>query len=66
MGIMPEFLASEMLGERLIEVADRLVTADKVVPGTMANYSFSVDGTEFEVSVRVKRPALAKARGEQA
>lgn len=51
---VPEFLDTEELGERIIEMAERVVVAHKVVPGAEATCSFELNDQVFQVIVRVK------------
>lgn len=41
------------LGEKLIEMADRLKSAHAIVPGAVATYGFELDGTAFKISMTV-------------
>ena len=52
-GDVHSFEAAEFLGEQIIEMAERVRLAHKVVPGTVAKYSFEMDGETYAVSVCV-------------
>ena len=53
------FEAAEFLGEQIIEMAERVRIAHKVVPGTVAKYSFEMDGEIYAVTLRVADKAGA-------
>lgn len=55
---LTDFGSAYVIGEKVIEMADRLKPADKIVPGTVATYAFELDGTEFEIKMTVKRQAV--------
>lgn len=52
-GDVHSFEAAEFLGGQIIEMAERVRVAHKVVPGTMAKYSFEMDGETYAVTLRV-------------
>lgn len=45
--LVSEYAAASAIGERIIDMADRLRTTDKVVPGTVASTAFKLDGIEL-------------------
>jgi len=42
------------VGEKVMEMADRLRLADRIVPGAHARWVFEMDDTRYEVTVRVQ------------
>lgn len=49
------YLTAEEIGEQLLDAADRVLTAHKIAPGALARWVSEIDGTKFEVTVRVKQ-----------
>ena len=49
------FREAEFLGGKLIEMADRLLPVDKVMPGSQAKYAFEMDDVTFDVVLTVRR-----------
>jgi hypothetical protein len=47
--------AAAMLGDKVIEMADRLRPVDRAAPGSIATYVFEMDGVTFELELRVRR-----------
>ncbi|HEX7821036.1 MAG TPA: hypothetical protein VF463_10505 [Sphingobium sp.] len=45
--------AAAFLGEKVIEMADRLAVVNKVTPGSQATYSFECDGVVFKIVMTV-------------
>ena len=45
------------LGKRIMEMADRVMVADKFLPGAQAEWGFSADDVQFDVVVSVRRGA---------
>lgn len=43
------------VGFKVVEMADRVKVADKVMPGSVARWSFEIDDVKFDVSVTVHR-----------
>lgn len=41
------------IGEKIVEMADRVRSLHRVVPGSVAKWGFELDGTRFEVAVNV-------------
>lgn len=58
---MIEYSAAMMIGERVLEMADRLRTGDKFVPGMRAVQSLKIDGVDFEIALTVDRLTSRKA-----
>lgn len=48
-----DFDGSWKMGEKLIEICDRVKTAHQIVPGASGMSHVSIDGVWFEVSVRI-------------
>lgn len=48
-----DFDGSWKMGEKLIEICDRVKTAHQIVPGAVGQSHVSIDGVWFEVSVRI-------------
>lgn len=48
-----EGFEAEFLGEKVIEMAERVFVAHKIVPGSNARYVFDMDGVQYEVRVSV-------------
>ena len=42
------------IGEKIVEMAERVERLHKVVPGAVASWGFVMDDTEFEVKIRVR------------
>ncbi len=49
-----DFDASNAIGAKVLEMADRLKVADAVAPGSTAAWGFEVDGTRYELRMVVK------------
>lgn len=49
----PEGFEAEFLGTKVIEMAERVAVAHKVVPGAVARYVFDMDDAKYEVRVSV-------------
>lgn len=49
------FADAYAIGEKIVEMADRVRSIDPAVPGAVAKWGFELDGDRFEV-------ALTKAR----
>lgn len=49
------FMEAEFLGGKLIEMAERLLPVDKVMPGCQAKYAFEMDDVTFDVVLTVRR-----------
>lgn len=43
------------LGQKLVEMCDRVARIDPVVPGAVAKWGFDIDGKSFEVAVKVAK-----------
>jgi len=50
-----DFEGEYRVGAKVIEMAERVQTADKVVPGAQAKWGSEMDGVEFDVVVSVRR-----------
>lgn len=48
---------SETIGEKVLEMADRLASVDKIVPGTRANCGIEIDGVAYDLMLTVTPPA---------
>lgn len=55
MTALPQFLAEDEIGQIIFDMADRVLAMDKVVSGTVAKYTFEMDGDQFEIVMRVKK-----------
>lgn len=44
------------VGEKVIEMAERVKTAHKVMPGAQATWAFEVEDDRFNVTVTVAEP----------
>lgn len=51
-----EFGAAFRLGEKIMEMADRVLVAHRCVPGTKAVWPFEMDDVRFEVTITVAEP----------
>ncbi|WP_448660313.1 hypothetical protein ACPVPU_07325 [Sphingomonas sp. CJ99] len=51
--LMDDFEAAHRVGEKVLEMADRLSTAQKIVPGSRAAWAFDVDGVRFELEMKI-------------
>lgn len=47
------FMEAEFLGDKVIEMAERLLTAHRIVPGARATYSFKMDDVTFKIVMEV-------------
>ena len=52
---LAEFDAACAIGEKLIEMADRLKPVDGVVPGSQAKWAFEMDDVRYGVVMAVAR-----------
>ena len=50
-----DVIAADKVGRKVIEMADRLLTANKVVPGSVAQFGLTLDGTKFDVVLKVAK-----------
>lgn len=48
---VPEHQAALMIGERVVEMVDRLSAVDSVVPGIEAEWFFKMDDRKFRLAV---------------
>lgn len=51
-----EFGAAFRLGEKVMEMADRLLVAHRCAPGSQASWAFECDGVRFEITMKVAEP----------
>jgi hypothetical protein len=47
--------AAIRVGSKVIEAAERVLAADRIVPGAAAVWPFEMDDVRFEVTVKVAR-----------
>lgn len=59
MSALLEWDAAMQIGERIMEMADRVKVGHAVVPGTKAEWEFEMDGTAFAVVITVASVAPA-------
>jgi hypothetical protein len=52
-----EGFEAEFLGNKIIEMAERVAVAHKCAPGAMATYVFEVDDVHFKVAVTIREVA---------
>lgn len=50
---LTDWEAAGEIGQKVIDMAERVKKLDPVVPGTRAKWGFEMDGTRYEVVVRV-------------
>lgn len=51
--LFDDFDAALAVGRKVIEMADRLKTVEKCVPGARAAWAFEMDGQRYEVALTV-------------
>lgn len=51
-----DFEAAYRIGDKVIEMSERVLVAHKCAPGASAAWGFTLDGTRFEVTVKVGKP----------
>jgi hypothetical protein len=59
---MLSFSDAYAIGEKIVEMADRVRVGSKIVPGAQAKWGFEMDGDRFEVIVSLPTPT---PKGEQ-
>lgn len=52
-----DFEAAYRVGSKVIEMAERVLVAHKCAPGSSAAWGFEMDGTRFEVTLKVAERA---------
>lgn len=53
MALIPEWEAEQRVGEKVLEMVERLKDIDALVPGTQANWMLDVDAKRYKVTVTV-------------
>lgn len=62
MTYLNEWQAAEAIGEKVLDMIDRLKNVDAVAPGTQADLRFEVDGVEYDLAVKVARAPTGGAK----
>lgn len=52
---LDDFDAAYALGQKVLEMADRLKVIEHITPGAAASYGFSIDDTRFQLTMKVKQ-----------
>lgn len=51
---LDDYAAAYAIGEKVLEMADRLSPVDRVVPGSRANWALEVDGVRYSLVMSVE------------
>lgn len=51
-----DFEAAYRVGDKVIEMAERVLVAHKCAPGSSAAWGFVLDGNRFEVTLKFAEP----------